>query len=391
VSLLWEPQLDESAQAWRDRAAALAAEHFAPLAAELDREQRYPHEHIETFVDSGLSGMLVPQELGGAGLGMQAICAIVETVSIACASTGAILAAQTLGAVPVQLAGTPEQRGELLPELLAGGAISFALTEEEAGSDAAAIITTATQDGDDYVIRGEKVYVGNGGAAGRYVVFAKTDPEAGARGITAFVVAADAPGVRVDRFEDKMGIRGTLTSNLVLEDVRVPAAAMLGERGRGLKLALQTLDLGRMTVAAQGLGIATAAYELAAQRAVDRRTFGHRLIDNQSISFRLADVATELSAGRMLTYGAAAAYDDGRPFSIPGAMAKLYTSEVAHRAVDLCVQIHGGAGFCKPNAAERLYRDQRILEIYEGASEIQRMVIGRAIAAEVAAPEPVPA
>jgi alkylation response protein AidB-like acyl-CoA dehydrogenase len=391
VTVLWEPELDETAHRWRDRARTLATERFAPLAQELDREQRYPHEHIETFVESGLSGMLVPEALGGAGLGMQAICAIVEEVSIACASTGAILAAQTLGAVPVQVAGTEAQRAELLPELLAGGAISFALTEEKAGSDAAAITTTATPDGDDFVIHGEKVYVGNGGAAGHYVVFAKTDPDAGARGITAFVVAGDAPGVRVDRFEDKMGIRGTLTSNLVLDEVRVPTAATLGQRGRGLKLALQTLDLGRMTVAAQGLGLATAAYRLAARRAVERETFGQPLIDNQSISFRLADIATELSAGRMLTYQAAAAYDAGRPFSIPGAMAKLYTSEVAHRAVDLCVQIHGGAGFCKPNTAERLYRDQRILEIYEGASEIQRMVIGRAIAAEAVAPEPVAA
>jgi alkylation response protein AidB-like acyl-CoA dehydrogenase len=383
MGLLWEPELDHEAAAWRGRAAAIAAEHFAPLAAELDREQRYPDEHIRTFVETGLSGMLVPADLGGAGLGMQAICAIVEEVSAACASTGAILAAQTLGAVPVQLAGTAEQRRELLPALLAGEAISFALTEAEAGSDAAAIRTTAEADGDGFVIRGEKVYVGNGGAASRYVVFAKTDPDRGARGITAFVVAADAPGVTVDRFEDKMGIRGTRTSNLVLDDVRVPASALLGERGRGLKLALQTLDVGRITVAAQGLGIALAAYGLAAERAVARETFGHPLIENQSISFRLADVATELSAGRMLTYAAAAAYDRGAPFSIPGAMAKLYTSELAHRAADLAVQVHGGAGFCKPCPAERLYRDQRILEIYEGASEIQRIVIGRAIAAEV--------
>jgi alkylation response protein AidB-like acyl-CoA dehydrogenase len=384
MTLVWEPELEETAAAWRDRARAVAAERFAPLAEELDRLQRYPHEHVEAFVESGLSGMLVPEELGGLGLSMEAICAIVEEVSAACASTGAILAAHALGAVPVRLAGAPEQQRELLGDLLAGHAVSFALTEVGAGSDAAAIRTTALEDGDGFVLDGEKIYVGNGGAARHYVVFAKTDPEAGARGITAFLVRDDTPGVVVDRYEDKMGIRGTKTSNLRLSGVRVPASAILGERGRGLRLALQTLDLGRVSVAAQGTGIALAAYRLAAQEASRRETFGKPLIENQGISFRLADVATELSAARLLTYEAARAYDRGGSVSIPGAMAKLYSSEVAHRAVDLAVQVYGGDGFCKPCPAERLYRDQRVLEIYEGASEIQRLVIGRAIAAAVA-------
>ena len=215
-------------------------------------------------------------------------------------------------------------------------------------------------------------------------MFAKTDPPAGARGITAFIVPADAPGAVVDRIEDKMGIRGTRTSNLKLDSVRVSAKNVLGQPNRGLKLALQTLDLGRVTVAAQGLGIALAAYQLAAREATRRHTFGKPLIENQGIGFRLADLAVELSAARMLTYQAAAAHDAGQPVSMPGAMAKLYTSEVAHRAVDLAVQVFGGQGFCKPCPAERLYRDQRVLEIYEGSSEIQRLVLSRAIAAEVA-------
>jgi alkylation response protein AidB-like acyl-CoA dehydrogenase len=382
MSVLWEPALDEVAAGWRDRARAVAQERFAPLAEELDREQRYPYEHVRTFVETGLSGMLVPTAHGGAGLPMTAICAIVEEVSAACASTGAILAAHALGAVPLQLAGTPEQQSALLGGLLRGEAVSFALTEVGAGSDASAIVTTAVDEGDGFRIDGEKVYVGNGGAARHYVVFAKTDPDAGARGITAFIVDGEADGVTIDRYEDKMGIRGTLTSNLKLDGVRVPASAMLGEHGRGLKLALRTLDLGRVSVAAQGLGVALAAYRLAAGEAVRRKTFGRALIDNQGISFRLADLAVELSAARMLTYEAARAHDEGRAVSMPGAMAKLYTSEVAHRAVDLAVQVHGGDGFCKPCPAERLYRDQRVLEIYEGASEIQRLVIGRAIAGE---------
>ncbi len=388
--VIWEPRLDAEAAMWKQRAREIAAEHFAPLAEELDREQRYPHEHIETFVETGLSGILVPKEIGGLGLSMQAICAIVEEVSAACASTGAILAAHALGAVPLQIGGTEAQRAEMLGDLLKGKAVSFALTEVGAGSDAAAIKTTALPDGDGYLIEGEKIYVGNGGAAAHYIVFAKTDPEAGARGITAFAVRGDSDGLVVDRYEDKMGIRGTLTSNLRCEGVRVTDADIVGEKNRGLKLALQTLDLGRVSVAAQGLGVALAAYRLASAEAVRRETFGRPLIENQGIAFPLADVATELSAARMLTYEAAAAKDRGERISLPGAMAKLYSSEVAHKAADLAVQIYGGDGFCKPCPAERLYRDQRILQIYEGASEIQRLVLGRAIADHVreAAAEP---
>lgn len=383
-AVLWEPALDAEAAGWRETARKIAGERFAPLAEELDREQRYPHEHIETFVETGLSGMLVPAEFGGSALSMTAITAVVEEVSAACASTGAILAAHTLGAVPVRLAGTDEQKREVLGPLRSGEAISFALTEEGAGSDAAAIKCRAEADGDGYRLTGEKIYIGNGSISGRYVVFAKTDPEAGARGITAFIVAADAPGVTIDRIEDKMGIRGTRTSNLKLDNVRVEAGAILGQVGRGLKLALQTLDLGRVSVAAQGLGIALAAYRLAAAEANRRHTFGRPIIENQGIGFRLADLAVDLSAARMLTYEAARAYDAGEPVSLPGAMAKLHTSEVAHRAVDLAVQVFGGDGFCKPCPAERLYRDQRVLEIYEGSSEIQRLVLSRAVAAEAA-------
>lgn len=381
-TVLWEPDLDEDAARWRDLARKVAAERFAPLAEELDREQRYPDEHIATFVETGLSGMLVPADLGGTELSMTAIAAVIEEVSAACASTGAILAAHTLGAVPVRLAGTEKQKAEVLGSLTGGEAVSFALTEKGAGSDAAAITCVAEADGDGFRLSGEKIYIGNGGISSRYVVFARTDPAAGARGITAFIVEKDVDGVTIDRIEDKMGIRGTRTSNLRLDGVRVGAEAVLGQRGRGLKLALQTLDLGRISVAAQGVGLALAAYRLAAAEAVRRHTFGRPIIENQGIGFRLADLAVDLSAARMLTFEAARAYDTGRPVSLLGAMAKLNTSEVAHRAVDLAVQVYGGDGFCKPCPAERLYRDQRILEIYEGSSEIQRVVLARAVAAE---------
>ena len=382
MGVLWEPELDAQALHWRDVARELSATRFAPLAEELDREQRYPFEHIDAFVESGLAGMLVPPDHGGLGLSMTAITAVTEEVSAACSSTGAILAAHALGAVPVQLAGTEEQRHDVLGGLLTGRAISFALTEVGAGSDAAAIRTVAEEDGDGFRLTGEKVYIGNGSVSDRYVVFARTDGTSGGRGISAFIVPEDADGITIDRIEDKMGIRGTRTSNLKLDGVRVAASAMLGERGRGLRLALRTLDLGRITVSAQGLGIALAAYRLAATEALRRTTFGKPIIENQGISFRLADLAVELSAARMLTYQAAAAHDRGDPVSLPGAMAKLYSSEVAHRAVDLAVQVFGGDGFCKPCPAERLYRDQRVLEIYEGSSEIQRVVLSRAVAAE---------
>ncbi|HLU43462.1 MAG TPA: acyl-CoA dehydrogenase family protein [Natronosporangium sp.] len=382
MGVLWEPVLDEAGQRWLARARELAETQFAPLAEELDREQRYPWEHVQSLVDSGLTGMFVPTEYGGLGLAMTTIAAITEEVSRACSSTGAILAAYELGAVPVLLAGTEEQKRTLLGDLLRGKAISFALTEVGAGSDAAAIRTTAEREGDGWRLRGEKIYIGNGGASTHYVVFAKTDPAAGARGITAFLVRKDTDGVVIERYEDKMGLRGTLTSNLKL-DTWVPESAILGEPGRGLRLALQTLDVGRVSVAAQALGLATAAFTLASQEAGRRTPFGKSLLEYQGISFRLADVATELTAARLLTYQAAGAYDRGERISTIGAMAKLYASEVAHRAADLAVQVYGGDGYCRPCPAERLYRDQRILEIYEGTSEIQRVVISRAIAAEL--------
>jgi len=382
MAVIWEPELDSEGQKWLDVARDLGERQFAPLAEELDREQRYPWENVKALVESGLAGIFVPQEFGGAGASFESTCAVIEEISRACASTGAILTAYALGGTPVLLAGSEEQKRRYLGAMAQGNAVSFALTEEGAGSDAAAIRATAEREGGGYRLRGEKIYIGNGGASTSYVVFARTDPDAGARGISAFFVDRDADGVVIDRYEDKMGIRGTNTSNLKL-DTWVSADAMLGEEGRGVRLALQTLAAGRISVAAQSTGVALAGYETGAAEATQRITFGRPIIDNQGISFPLADVATQLSAARMLTFTSAARYDRGEDVSTLGAMAKLYASEVAHRAVDVAVQIFGGAGFCKPNRAERLYRDQRILEIYEGTSEIQRLVLGRAIAAEM--------
>ena len=381
MSVIWEPRLDPEAEKWVAVADELSRLHFEPLAEELDREQRYPWENVERLVESGLAGLFVPQEFGGQGASFETTCAVIERVSRGCASTGAILTAYALGGTPLVLAGTPEQQAAYLGGLASGKAVSFALTEVGAGSDAARIKTTAVREGDGWRIRGEKIFIGNGGASQFYVVFALTDPEAGARGITAFMVDKDADGVVIDRLEDKMGIRGTNTSNLKLDTV-VTDADIVGEVGRGMRLAMQTLNAGRISVAAQSVGVGLAGYDEASVEAARRVTFGTPIIDNQGIAFPLADVATELTAARMITMEAARAYDAGRDVAVRGAMAKLYASEAAHKAVDVAVQVYGGDGYCKPCRAERLYRDQRILQIYEGTSEIQRLVLGRFIKAE---------
>jgi alkylation response protein AidB-like acyl-CoA dehydrogenase len=383
MTVIWEPRLDAEGQKWLSLADELSEQHFGPLAEELDREQRYPWENVEKLVESGLAGLFVAREYGGQGASFETTCAVIERVSRACPSTGAILTAYALGGTPLLLAGTDEQKATYLGGLATGKAVSFALTEVGAGSDAARIRTTAVREGDKWRLQGEKIYIGNGGASQYYVVFALTDPAMGTRGITAFMVDKDGPGVTIDHFEDKMGIRGTRTSNLKL-DTLVSDADMLGAENRGMRLAMQTLSAGRISVAAQSVGVGLAGYDVGSREAARRHTFGTPIIDNQGISFPLADVATELTAARMITFEAARAFDRGEDVSVLGAMAKLYASEASHHSVDVAVQIYGGEGFCKPCPAERLYRDQRILEIYEGTSEIQRLVLGRFIKAEAA-------
>jgi alkylation response protein AidB-like acyl-CoA dehydrogenase len=384
MGVIWEPTLDEEARHWRDVADGLSREHFAPLADELDREQRYPWESVPKLVDSGLAGLFLPQAHGGRGASLTATVAVVERIAEDCASTAAILCAYQLGAFPLLLAGSEEQKAFYLRAMAEGTATSFALSERTAGSDPAAMSATATREGNGWRLRGEKFWIGNGGASRYYVVFAKTDPEAGGRGITAFMVDKESDGVSVDHLSDKMGIRGTQTSNLRL-DAFVAPDAQVGERGRALRLALKTLNVGRIMVSAQSLGLAIGAFREAAARAVSRETFGRPIIENQGIAFPLADVATEITAARLLLYQAANAYDRGEDVQVIGAQAKLYCSEVAHRAADVAIQIWAGDGYCKPSKVERIYRDQRILEIYEGTSEIQRLVLGRAIREEVEA------
>jgi alkylation response protein AidB-like acyl-CoA dehydrogenase len=380
---IWQPRLSRAEQASHELARALTAERFQPQAEELDRTGEYPWDHVRALAAANLLGPFIPAEYGGPGLSLRATCAVVEQVSIGCASTGAILSAYALGGFPILLAGTDEQKKRYLPDIVRGKGVSFALTERGAGSDASALNATAVRDGDRWRINADKRFIGNGGAAEHYVVFAKAS--GGSRdGITAFMVSAGTDGVVVDEYEDKMGIRGTKTSNLKLDTV-VGDDAILGDLGRGLRLALQTLNVGRITVAAQSVGLALAALDAASEEASRRRTFGQAIIDHQGIGFQLADVATQVTAARMMTFEAARGYDAGEDVSVLGAMTKLFASEAAHLAADVAVQVYGGDGYCRPCIAERLYRDQRVLQIYEGSSEIQRLVIARALKREEAA------
>jgi len=380
MTVLWEFPLDEEAKQWVGVARDLNRDHFVPLAAELDREQRYGWENVEKLVESGISGLMIPREYGGAGASLATGVAVMEELARGCASTSAIFGIYALGAMPIVAFANDEQREFYLGEIRSGRAVSFALTERGAGSDPSALKATGTREGDGWRLKGEKIFIGNGGGSKHYVAFVITDPDAGrGRGISAILTSLDDEGTEVTKYADRMGLRGARTSNLMM-DTHVPADRLVGELGGGLRIALSTLNSGRITIAAQGLGIAVAAFEHAATEATKRRTFGKPIIDNQGISFRLADIATRISAARMLTWEAAHAGSDSPRTRALASMAKLYATEVAGEAVNLAVQVFGGDGYCKPNPVERLYRDQRIFEIYEGSSEIQRLTLGRAIA-----------
>lgn len=383
MTVIWEPELDVEAAQWRDIARELSEKTFAPAAAEIDATGRYPHEHIPVLVESGLAGLFIPKQFGGQSAPLVTTCAVMEELAHGCATTASLFAAYILGSYPILLAGTDEQKDTYLRAAATKGeSVSFGLTERDAGSDATAVATTATPEGDKIRIKGEKWFIGNGGESQFYTVFARSETDAKGRArLTAYVVDRDSEGVVIDEWVDKMGIRGTKTSNIKL-DTLVDPSTQVGETGRGIHLALGTLTVGRISTAAQCLGIGRAAYDEAATHAVNRHTFGTPIIDNQGISFPLAEIATELSAARMLTYEAARAFDEGGDTSILGPMAKYYGSTVAHHAVNVGVQTFGGYGYCKPSKVERLYRDQRIFEIVEGTSEIQRLVIGRAIKKE---------
>ena len=353
---------------------------MAPIAAELDRDHRFPHELLPKMADLSLMGMPFPEKMGGAGADEVSYVIAVEEVSRACASTGCILSAHTsLATWPIYKFGTPAQHDRYLHDMASGRRLgAFALTEPAAGTDAGAGTCTALPSADEYILNGSKIFITNAPFAEIYIVFAKTDPAAkGTRGMSAFIVEKDTPGFSVGEAEHKLGIRGSSTPPLYFADCHIPKDALLDGEGYGFKVAMQTLDGGRIGIAAQALGIAQAALDASVAYAKERVQFGKPIADLQAIQWMIADMATEIDAARLLVYRAASCVDNDRPYSTEGAMAKLFASEVATRVAGKAIQIHGGYGYTESYPVERNYRDAKITEIYEGTSEVQRMVIAR--------------
>jgi alkylation response protein AidB-like acyl-CoA dehydrogenase len=376
----WDPLTDEQREL-RELVRTLTRERIAPRAAEIDASHEFPWDVVELFREHELFGLLYDEEHGGTGTGTLLALVAIEEVAKACATSALILAVQELGSLGLKLAGTDEQKQRYLPRLATGEWLcAYALTEAGSGSDSAAMRTTARRDGDGYVLDGSKRFITNAAVANLYTVFAKTDPEAGHSGISAFVVESDAPGFEVARLEPKMGISGSTTGELVFEDCRVPADALLGEEGEGFRIAMRILDRSRPGVAAQGLGLAQGATDYALEYARSRETFGKPIAEHQLIQAKLADMETACQAARGLLYTFGQMVDDGvegPELTKASAMAKLFCTDTAMWVTTEAVQILGGYGYIREYPVERMMRDAKITQIYEGTNEIQRLVIAR--------------
>jgi alkylation response protein AidB-like acyl-CoA dehydrogenase len=364
----------------RDAVRDLCEGEFAPHAARWDQEGTVPHDAVERLASQGFLGMAVPEEWGGLGYDARTITMVVEEIARVSASLAIMIAVHnSVGLLPVYRYATDDQKRKFLPRLVSKEMSAFSLSEPAAGSDAAALEATAVRDGDFYVLNGTKNWVTNGQQAGVTLVFAKTDRNAGSRGISAFIVERGTPGLVLGKPEDKMGLRGSDTVGLTLENLRVPVANRLGPEGEGFKIALSALDAGRIGVAAQALGVMRAAFDEAVHYAQQRKAFGGPLSKIQAIQFKLAEMERRIQCSRLLIRRAAWLRDTQRPFGREAAMAKLYATEAATWVTHQAIQIHGGYGYVKEYPVERYYRDARIMEIYEGASEIQRLVIARSL------------
>jgi butyryl-CoA dehydrogenase len=365
----------------QDTARDLGAKEIAPLAAEIDRTHRFPKEIVARLGELGLLGVAVPEDFGGAGMDTVSYALALEEISRACASTGVIMSVQnSLVCDPIVVWGSDGQRRRWLPGLASGQQIGcFALSEPAAGSDAAAQRTHAVKKGDRWVLNGTKNFITNAPVAHVALVFATTEPGRGAKGISAFLVPTDAPGVKVGPPDDKLGIRGAPSAQVFLTDCELADDALLGAPGDGFRIAMRTLDGGRIGIAAQAVGIARAAFEDATRYALERETFGHPIAEHQAIQFKLADMCTEIDAARLLTWRAAVAKDSGARHTTESSMAKLFASEVANRVAREAVQVFGGYGYLTDFPVERHFRDAKITEIYEGTSEIQRLVIASSL------------
>lgn len=365
----------------RDVVRDFALREVEPLAEELDREARHPVETVEKMAEAGIMGISVPKEYGGAGADGISYAIAVEEISRVCASTGIVVSVNnSLACFPILKFGTEEQKQKYVAPMAKGEKLgAFGLTEPNAGTDAAQQCTVAVKQEDGYLINGSKCFITNGGVADTMVIFALTDPSKGTRGISAFIIEKTMEGFSVGTKEDKLGIRGSQTTELIFQDMLVPHENLLGAEGRGFGIAMQTLDGGRIGVAAQALGIAQGALDKATQYAKEREQFGKPIGKFQAIQWKLADMETRINAARMLVYKAAYAKDTQKRYSVEAAMAKLYAAETAMWVTTEAIQVHGGYGYTKDYPVERYFRDAKITEIYEGTSEVQRMVISGAL------------
>jgi alkylation response protein AidB-like acyl-CoA dehydrogenase len=381
--MLSDPLTDEQ-RGIRDLVRTLARERIAPRAAEIDESAEFPWDMVELMREHELFGLAFDEEHGGSGAGSLMLLVAVEEVSRACATTGLVLAVQELSSLALRLAGTDEQKNRYLPRLASGEWIAaYALTEAGSGSDSAAMRTQAKRDGEEYVLNGSKRFITNAGVAGLYTVFAKTDPDGGHAGISCFVVEADAPGFEVGRLEPKMGIKGSTTGELFFNDCRVPAGNLIGEEGEGFKIAMRILDRSRPGIAAQALGIAQGATDYALEYAKSRETMGEPIAEHQLVAGKLADMETRCEAARGLLYKTGLMMDEDAPgLTKVSAMAKLFCSDTAMDVTTDAVQILGGYGYIKEYPVERMMRDAKITQIYEGTNEIQRLVIAREMVRE---------
>lgn len=364
----------------RDAVRDLCRAEFAPHAAQWDAEQGVPRSAIDRLAEQGFLGMAIPEEWGGVGYDARTIVIVLEEIARVSAALAIMIAVHnSVGALPVFRFGTDAQRKRFLPRLVSRELGAFSLSEPAAGSDAGALEATAVRDGEHYVLNGAKNWVTNGINAGVYLIFARTAKLSGNKGLSAFIVEKDSPGLVIGKPEDKMGLRGSETVTLTLENLRVPADQRLAAEGEGFKIAMSMLDAGRIGVAAQALGVMVAAFEEAVKYAQQRQAFGGPIAKIQAIQFKLAEMERRVQCARLLLHRAAWLRDAGKPFTREASMAKLYASEAATWVTHQAIQVHGGYGYVKEYAVERYYRDARVMEIYEGTSEIQRLVIARSL------------
>lgn len=374
--------LSEQHQMIRDALRDFSQQQLAPQAAAWDRERRFPAEALQQLAQLGAFGVAVPEALGGAGLDYLALAMVIEEIAAGDGGTSTIISVNNCPVCSIGMAYANDAQKEQWLKPLASGQMlgAFALTEPHAGSDASALRTTARRDGDHYVLNGVKQFITSGKHADVCIVMAVTDKAAGKRGISAFWVPTDTPGYIVARVEDKLGQHSSDTAQIVFEDCRVPAANLIAEEGMGYKIALSGLEGGRIGIASQAVGMARAAFDAALAYSKDRQSFDQPLFDHQAVQFRLADMATQIEAARQLVWHAAAMKDAGLPCLKEAAMAKLFATEMAEKVCSNAIQIHGGYGYLADFPVERIYRDVRVCQIYEGTSDIQKILIGRALA-----------